>query len=153
MEGFLVYLMVGLLVLPFVALTLEAVSKLNGLLIISAGSVAAVSVLIAFCFGGFQARPRIANLFLIAFCLWPIALIIAKIFNPSLSWRSLWLSVPVMSWYLVNMSMQFYYPVNAGGGGLGLLLGFIAGWFYMVIPFALLNGIFIAIKRIVEGKG
>ncbi|MES2923915.1 MAG: hypothetical protein V4819_20345, partial [Verrucomicrobiota bacterium] len=93
---------------------------------------------------------NVANLFVCALLAWPVLLLVAKGFNPILSWGTLWFSVPVMSWYLANLSMQFYYPTHGGGGGLGAGLALIAGWFYMVIPFALLCGIFIGGRAIIR---
>jgi len=148
MEDLAKYFLLVLLTLPFIALATDALGTTSNRMIKVAFIVTAVSFTVALLMGGLHQRPNVANLFVWAFLAWPVFLLIAKGFNPALSWASLWLSVPVMSWYLVNLMMQFYYPVHGGGGGLGQALAFVAGWFYMVIPFALLCAIFIAGRSI-----
>lgn len=143
------YILLILLTLPFAALLTDALGKTQGRMIKMAVAVTVISWLLALV-GLNGQRPNVATLFVWAFLAWPVLLLVAKGYNPALSWGSIWLSVPVMSWYLVNLSMQFYYPTNGGGGGLGAGLGFFAGWFYMMIPFAVLCCIFLGGRAIVR---
>ncbi len=83
---------------------------------------------------GLGRHPHVSTVFLILFFLWPVALIAAKIRAPSLSWQRLWLSVPLMSWFTVTTTVSTDYPVNGAGGGLGMLVTLVLGWFYM-LPF------------------
>src|SRR6478735_5245427 len=144
------YILLILLTLPYAALLTDALGKTQDRMIKVAVAVTVISWLLAVVSGGLQQRPNVANLFTCAFLAWPLLLLVAKGYNPALSWGSIWLSVPVMSWYLVNLSMLFYYPTHGGGGGLGAGLGFFAGWFYMMIPFAVLCGIFLVGRSIVR---
>lgn len=150
MEDLAKYFLLLLLTLPFVALATDALGKTQGRMIKVAVAVAVISWILALMIGGLHQRPNVANLFVGAFLAWPILLLFAKGFNPDLSWRSICFSVPVMSWYSVNLSMQFYYPTNGGGGGLGAGLALIGGWFYMVIPFAILCGVFLGGRAILR---
>jgi hypothetical protein len=150
MEDLAKYILLVLLVLPFGALATDALGRTQGLMIKVASGVAVISFLFAIMIGGLHQRPNVANLFVLAFFAWPISLLVAKGINASLSWSAIWMSVPVMSWYLVNLSMQFYYPTDRGGGGLGAGLGLVAGWFYMVIPFAVMSGIFLGIRAAIR---
>ncbi len=155
MEDLVKYILLGLLVMPFAALLADAFGKTDGLMLWVVVGAAAISALLAFLIGGLHQRPNVADVFAWAFVAWPILLIIAKVINPSISWSSIWSSVPIMSWYLVHLSMQFYYPRNGGGGGMGAGLGLIAGWCYMIVPFAILSGIFVAVRsaiRRIKGK-
>lgn len=150
MEDFAKYILLILLALPFVALATDALGKTQDRLLKVAVGTTLTSLLIALLVGGLHQRPNVANLFVLAFLAWPVLLLVAKGINRALSWYSICASVPVMSWYLVNLSMQFYYPTNGGGGGLGAGLGFIAGWFYMVVPFTLLCGIFLGGRALIR---
>jgi hypothetical protein len=155
MEDFAKYILLVLLVLPFAALATDALGKTQDLMVMVALVVAVISWLLALMVGGLHQRPNVANIFTLAFFVWPIFLLVAKGLNPSIAWTTVWLSVPIMSWYLVNISMQFYYPTNGGGGGLGAGLGLVAGWFYMVIPFTVLCGLFLggrAVIRLTRGE-
>lgn len=58
-----------------------------------------------------------------------------------------------MSWYLLNRSMLFDYPTSGGGAGCGGALGFIAGWFYLVSPFAVLSALFLLGRAIIRWGG
>ena len=154
MEDIAKYILLALLVLPFVALASDARGKTDGIMLKVVFGVVALTMVIGFMVGGLHQRPNVATVFNLAFIAWPILLLVAKGYNPNLTWATIWISVPVMSWYFVNTSMQFYYPTSGGGGGFGAALGLIAGWFYMVIPFAVLCGIFItvaAIKKRIKG--
>ena len=108
------------------------------------------SWLLAVLVGGLHQRPNVAAIFGWAFVAWPVCLLIAKGYNSAISWVSICYSVPVMSWYFVNLSMQFYYPTSGGGGGLGAGLGLFIGWFYMVIPFIAITGIFVGGRAIIK---
>jgi len=157
MEDLIKYVLLILLVLPFQALATDALGRTQDRMIKVVMSVSAASWIVAFLMGGLHQRPNVATIYLVAFLAWPIALLVAKGIHPALSWASIWFSVPIMSWYLVNLSMQFYYPTSGGGGGLGAGMAFFLGWFYMVIPFALLCGLFLGgraiIGRMRGGKG
>ncbi len=146
MEDIFKYILLGLLVLPFAALMMDAFGKTEGIMLRVAGAVAGISVLLMLLIGGLHQRPNVANIYVWAFVAWPFFLLFAKGINSSIPWSSIWISVPIMSWYLVNVSMQFYYPTNGGGGGLGFGLGLIAGWLYMVVPFAILFSVFVGIQ-------
>lgn len=148
MEDVIKYILLGLLILPFAALMAEATGKADGVMLRTVAGVTAVSALLAFSIGGLHQRPNVANIFVWAFVAWPFFLLLAKGLNPAIPWRTIWISVPIMSWYLVNLSMQFYYPANGGGGGLGFGLGLVAGWLYMVVPFALLSAVFAGVRSV-----
>jgi hypothetical protein len=152
MEDLVKYILLGLLVMPFAALMADAFGKTDGIMLRVGAGAAFLSALLAFLNGGLHQRPNVADIYAWAFVAWPFFLLIAKGINSSIPWSSIWISVPIMSWYLVNLSMQFYYPTDGGGGGLGAGLGLIAGWFYMVIPFAILSGIFIGIQSIIRSN-
>lgn len=150
MEDIVKYILLGLLVLPFAALMTDAFRKTDGAMVRVVGGTAVISALLAFMIGGLHQRPNVANIFVWAFVAWPFFLLLAKGINSSIPWSSIWISVPIMSWYLVNLSMQFYYPTNGGGGGLGAGLGLITGWLYMVVPFSILSGIFLAVRSVIR---
>jgi hypothetical protein len=137
------YILLGLMALPYAALAADALGRTDGKMLQVASGVAAISALLALLVGGIGQRPKVANIGLGASVAWPIALLIAKAIYPTLSWFSIWFSVPVMSWYLTNLSRWFYYPVNGGGGGLGAGMGFFLGWLYMLIPFVPLFAVFV----------
>ena len=96
-------------------------------------------------FGGFQERPNFANFVFFAFCAWPVFLLIAKVVRPSISWYSIWISVPIMSWFLVNLMIGLTDGAPFSGA-----LGILLGWIYMVIPFGILSVIFVGIQRFVR---
>ena len=150
MEDILKYILLGMLILPFAALMTDALGKTEGIMLRVVGGVAVTSALLAFLIGGLHQRPNVANIFVWAFVAWPFFLLTAKLIDSSTPWSSIWISVPIMSWYLVNLSMQFYYPTNGGGGGFGFGLGLVAGWLYMVIPFAIMSAIFVGIRSAVR---
>jgi hypothetical protein len=129
--------------IPFAALLSDMLGRTDGLM---PRVVIGVTIILALgmVFGGFQERPNFANLVFIAFCAWPIFLLIAKVVRPSISWYSIWLSVPIMSWFLVNLMIG----LNDGAPFSGLL-GILLGWIYMVIPFGILSAIFVGIQRFV----
>ena len=135
------YFLCFLLVPPFVALGADARGKTTGALLPTVVFVGALSVFIALCFLDVVARrPNVAMLFTYAFFLWPCALLVAKAINPALKWKTLWISVLLMSWYLnvviVCLDMSSRQNPLAPVGAL------VAGWFPMVIPFAILTTIF-----------
>lgn len=144
------YFLLILLSLPFAALATDTLGRTEDLMIKTVLVVATLSGLIVLMMGGLHQRPNVANLIMAAFLAWPVALLVAKGINPALSWGSMWFSVPVMSWYLVNLSLQFYYPTSGTGGGFGAMLALVAGWLYMVIPFALLSSVFVAGRMIIR---
>lgn len=152
MDFIIKYFLLLMLGLPFAALLLDALGKTKNLVIFAAVAVTVLSALILLTIGGLHQRPRVAGVYSLAFLLWPIALLLAKYFNPYLSWGLIWGTVPVMSWYLVNTSMQFYYPTDAGGGGLGFGVGLILGWTYMLIPFGLLSALYVGISHLSKGR-
>ena len=108
MKDIIKYILLGLLMLPFAALLAEAMRKTKGIMLRVVSYVAAISSLLALLFGGFHQRPNVAEIFACSFVAWPFCLLIAKGMNSSISWESIWISVPIMSWYLVNLTMQFY---------------------------------------------
>jgi hypothetical protein len=136
-------LLIALVAIPFAALLSDMLGRTDGLM---PRVVIGVTIILALgmVFGGFQERPNFANLVFIAFCAWPIFLLIAKVVRPSISWYSIWLSVPIMSWFLVNLMIG----LNDGAPFSGLL-GILLGWIYMVIPFGILSAIFVGIQRFV----
>lgn len=150
METLVTWLLLGLLLLPFVALTADTLGRTPGILLRVVCGVALVSALLALFTGGLQQRPNAAKLFLLAFAAWPLCLLIAKACKPSLSWVTLWFTVPIMSWYLVNASLWFYYPANGGGGGMGAGICLLLGWSYMIVPFAVLSGLLVAVRALVR---
>ena len=149
-EDIVKFILLGLLLLPFVALVTDVLGKTRGMMPKVAAGVAGVSVLLAWLVGGLHQRPNVANLFIGAFLAWPFLLLIAKALNASLPWRSIWISVPITSWYLVNVSMQFYYPTDGGGGGFGAGVGLVTGWLYMALVFGPLCLIFIGLRWLVR---
>jgi hypothetical protein len=69
--------------------------------------------------------------------------LVAKMVKPSITWSSIWISVPIMSWFLVNLMISLT-DGNPMRGAAGLLLA----WIYMIIPFGILSGIFVGIQRL-----
>jgi hypothetical protein len=131
----LIAILLGLLAIPFASLISDAFGITRLATVFSAPICGCLSILIAWVAGGFHQRPSIANLYLVAFFLWPVLLLAAKNKNSSLSWLWAFATVPTMSWYLVNVSMQFDYPTNGGGGGYGYWFCLLFAWTFMVIPF------------------
>ena len=133
--------LLALVAIPFVALLSDLLGRTDALM-----SRAVIGVTITFIlgmvFGGFQERPHFANLVFVAFCAWPIFLLIAKIVRPSISWYSIWVSVPIMSWFLVNLMIG-----SVDGAPLSGALGILLGWIYMLIPFGILTAIFVGGQR------
>jgi hypothetical protein len=95
--------------------------------------------------GSFQHRAIFANFVFVAFCAWPIALLVAKAVRPSMTWYSLWVSVPMMSWFLVNLMIGL-----TDGGAFNGVFGLLLGWIYMVLPFAVLSAIFVGIQVLIK---
>ncbi len=50
-----------------------------------------------------------------------------------------------MSWFLVNLMIQL-----SDGAPFSGAIGFILGWIYMVILFAVLSAIFVGIQRLIN---
>lgn len=152
MEDSAKYALLILLMLPFLALATDTSGRTQDGMIKVVVATSLISWLVVFASGDLGRRPNVAQLVMCAFQAWPVLLLIAKGFNPALSWISICLSVPVMSWHLVNLSLRFYPPDN-GGGGFGVVFGWFAGWFFMIIPFTLLSGIFIAGRTVIRRVG
>ena len=144
-EDFVKYCLLLLLLLPFLALAAEALGKAAGRMLNAAAFVMPVSWILVWAVGGFERRPNVAILYCLAWLAWPALLLMAKGFNPRLLWVTLWLSVPLMSWYLVTMVVLF-----EGRGGLGAGMGLFLGWAYMILPFAVLNIAFLALRGCLE---
>ena len=143
-EAIVKVLLLALVTIPFVALVSDMLGRTNRLF-----SQVVVGVTITFAlgmvFGGFQERPNFANLVFVAFCAWPIFLLIAKVVRPSISWYSIWISVPIMSWFLVNLMIGLSVGAPFSGA-----LGILLGWIYMIIPFGILSAIFVGIQRFLK---
>ena len=148
MEEIVKYILIGLLALPFTALVADALGKTDGMMPKVVIGVAILSVILSFWSGILRQQPNVASLFDWAFIAWPVLLLVAKGINPAISWGAIWISVPIMSWYLVNLSMYFDYPTNLGP--LGIPLGLVAGWLFMLIPFAVLFAAFLSARAIVR---
>lgn len=133
--------LLALVALPFAALVSDMLSRTDGLM---SRVVIGVTVIFALgiVFGGFQERPRFVNLVFVAFCAWPIFLLIAKFVRPSLSWYSIWVSVPIMSWFLVNLMIGL-----TDGNPMRCVFGLLFGWIFMIVPFGVLSAIFLGIQR------
>jgi len=143
MEEIVTKLMLSALVaVPFAAIISDMLGRTDRLM---TKAVIGVTIILglAISFGGFQERPNFANLVFAAFCTWPILLLAAKAIKPSISWHSIWLSVPFMSWFLVNLLIG----LSDGAPGSGVI-GLLVGWIYMIIPFGILSAIFVGIQRI-----
>jgi len=101
---------------------------------------------------GLGQHPHVSSIFAFLFLLWPVALIAVKIFCASISWKQLWLSVPIMSWFTVNALVSTDYPVNGGGGGFAMLVTMCIGWFYLIPVFGLLHLLYLLIAFLVSRK-
>ena len=136
-------LLLALVAGPFAALVSDLLGKTDGLM---SRVVVGAAIVLALCvvFDGFQERPNFAKLVFFAFCAWPVFLLVAKVVKPSLSWYSIWVSVPIMSWFLVNLMIGL-----TDGNPLRGVFGLLLGWIYMVIPFCILSAIFVGIQRFV----
>ena len=136
--------LLALVAIPFVALTSDMLGRTDGLMSRSVIGVT-ITLMVGLIFGGFQERPNFANLVFAAFCAWPIFLLIAKAVRPSISWYSIWVSVPIMSWFLVNLMIG-----STDGAPFSGALGILLGWIYMVMPFGMLSSIFVGIQRFLK---
>lgn len=137
-------LLLAIVASPFAALVSDMLGRTEGLM---SRVVVGVAIILGLCivFGGFQERPNFANLVFSAFCAWPILLLIAKMVRPSISWYSIWVSVPIMSWFLVNLMIGL-----TDGNPLRGIFGLLLGWIYMPILFGILSAIFVGIQRFVK---
>ncbi len=133
--------LLALVAIPFIALISDMLGKTDGIMSRVLLGVA-IMLALGMVFGGFQVRPNFANLVFVAFCAWPIFLLIAKAVRPAISWYSIWVSIPIMSWFLVNLMIGLV-DSSPLSGALGILLG----WIYMVIPFGILSAVFVGIQR------
>ncbi len=143
-------LLLALVAIPFAALMSDMLGRTDGLMSRAVMGVT-IALILGMVFGGFQERPNFANLVFFAFCAWPVLLLIAKVVRPTISWYSIWLSVPIMSWFLVNLML-----VSTDGAPFSGVLGILLGWIYMVILFGILSAIFVGcqyfVKRIRRGE-
>lgn len=108
MDLFAKYMLLVLLMPPFAALATDTLGRTPDRMIRVVVVTFVISWLVVFAAGDLGRRPNVAQLVLCAFLAWPVLLLIAKGFNPALPWISICLSVPVMSWHLVNLSLRFY---------------------------------------------
>ncbi len=138
------FLLLALMSMPFAALLSDMVGRTDELM---SRVVVGVTIILTLgiVFGGYQERPNFAKLVFFAFCAWPVSLLIAKVVRPSLSWCSIWVSVAIMSWFLVNLMIGL-----TDGNPLRGVFGFFLGWIYMPVPFAILSGIFVGIQLLVR---
>ena len=142
MEEVIVKLFLLVLVaIPFAALLSDVLGRTDGLMSRAVIGVT-ITLILGMVFGGFQERPHFANLVFVAFCAWPTFLLIAKAVRPSISWYSIWVSVPIMSWFLVNLMIG-----SVDGAPFSGALSILFGWIYMVIPFGILSAISVGIQR------
>lgn len=136
--------LLALVSIPFAALLSDVLDRTDGLMLRAVIGVT-ITLILGMVFSGFQDRPNFANLVFVAFCAWPISLLVAKWVRPSMSWYSMWVSVPIMSWFLVNLML-----VSTDGAPFSGALGILLGWIYMLIPFGILSAIFVGIQRFLK---
>jgi hypothetical protein len=134
--------LLALVAIPFAALLSDMLGRTDCLMSRAVIGVT-ITLIIGMIFGGFKERPNFSNLVFVAFCAWPIFLLIAKARRPSISWYSIWVSVPIMSWFLVNLIIGL-----SDGAPFSGLVGILLGWIYMVIPFGILSAIFVGIQSL-----
>lgn len=106
------------------------------------------ALLLYFC--GLGRHPRVSSIFVYLFLLWPLALILAKAIYPSFSWKKLWLSVPVMSWFTVNTAIAIDYPISGGGGGFAMLVNLCIAWFYLVPVFGIFQLLYLLVMALID---
>jgi hypothetical protein len=137
-------LLLALVAIPFAALVSDMLGRTDGLM---SRAVVGVTVILALgmVFSGFQERPNFARLVFCAFCAWPAFLLTARVVRPSTSWYSIWASVPIMSWFFVNLML-----VSSDGAPFSSALGILLGWIYMIIPFGILSAVFVGIQRLLR---
>lgn len=135
-------LLLAFVAIPFAALVSDMLGRTDGLMLRAVIGVTIILAL-ALVFGGFQERPNLANLVFVAFCAWPIFLIVAKVVRPSMSWYSMWISVPIMSWFLVNLMIGL-----TDGNPLRGVFGLFLAWIYMMVLFGIISAIFVGIQRL-----
>lgn len=137
-------LLLSLIIAPFLALWSDMMCITVGLMTRVVDGVAII-LAIALLFGGFHDRYDVAKLAFAAFCAWPLALLITKKVRPAISWLTLWLSVPVMSWFLVNLMISL-----TNGFLLSGFFGLMLGWIYMLIPFGILSLLLIGFQALMR---
>ena len=137
--------LLALVAVPFAALMSDMLGRTDGLMLRAVVGVT-ITLALGMVFGGFQERPNFANLVIVAFFAWPIFLLIAKVVRPSISWYSIWISVPIMSWFVVNLLIGL-----TDGNPLRGIFGLILGWIYMPVPFAIFVGIQALARRLRRG--
>jgi hypothetical protein len=145
MDLFAKYSLLVLLMPPFAALTTDTLGRTRDRMITVVVATSVILWLVVFAAGDLGRRPNVADLYVWAYEAWPVLVLVAKGFNPALSWRSICFSIPVMSWHLLNLSILL-----RGEGGLGAAAVLFVGWFFMIVPFALLSGIFIGGKTVIR---
>lgn len=84
-------------------------------------------------------HPRLANAIWLFFFLWPFVLIAFKARFPAQPWSRLWLTVPLVSWVTVNAAIRLDYPTQGAGGGMGMGVNLVVGWFYMLPLFGIVQ--------------
>jgi len=139
------FLLLALVAMPFAALLSDMAGKTHGLMSRVVVGVTIIFTIAAVLLGPFQTRPNVANVVCVAFFTWPVLLLIAKMVNPSISWYSIWTTVPIMSWYLVNLIVMLTHSGPFGGA-----ITLILGWSYMIIPFAILCAVFVGVQTLVR---
>jgi hypothetical protein len=133
-----------LLTAPFAALVSDALGRTEGLMLRVGGGVVGI-LIFGMLFYRFQERPNFATFVNIAFWAWPIFLLIAKAIRPSISWATIWFSIPLMSWFCVTL-----LTLITNGHPFGGIIAIFLGWIPMIIPFGILSAIFVGIQRFVR---
>lgn len=131
---------------PFVVLA-GNVRRTISLSFVTAAAAATFAGGLSYSFYGMGRHPHVSTIFAILFFLWPVALAAAKIREPSLSWHRLWISVPLMSWFTITTAVSSDYPEQGTGGGFGMLVTLVLGWFYMIPIFGLMHLCFIMLRH------
>jgi hypothetical protein len=138
MSIFAKLLLVAVGVWPFAVLVGNVRRTISMSFVTAAAIATSIGAVFYYLYGSGR-HPHVSTVFLVLFFLWPVALFIAKIREPSLPWRQLWISVPLMSWFTITLAVSMDYPVQGGGGGFGMLVTLVLGWLYMVPFFGFLH--------------